>query len=43
MQKRVMEISCYVAGAGAFGVFLRWMQDQLAFNEFGLPDPARSM
>ncbi len=40
MQKRVMEISCYVAGAGAFGVFLRWMQDQLAFNEFGLPDPS---
>ena len=35
-----MEISCYVAGAGAFGVFLRWMQDQLAFNEFGLPDPS---
>ena len=38
MKKKVMEISCYVAGAGAFGVFLRWLQDQLAFNEFGLPD-----
>ena len=35
-----MEISCYVAGAGAFGVFLRWLQDQLAFNEYGLPDPS---
>ncbi len=40
MQKRIMEISCYVAGAGAFGVFLRWLQDQLAFNEYGLPDPS---
>ena len=40
MQKRVLEISCYVAGAGAFGVFLRWLQDQLAFNEAGLPDPS---
>ena len=40
MQKRVMEISCYVAGAGAFGVFLRWLQDQLAFNDAGLPDPS---
>ena len=38
MQKKVMEISCYVAGAGAFGVFLRWLQDQLAFNDAGLPD-----
>lgn len=35
-----MEISCYVAGAGAFGVFLRWLQDQLAFNEHGLADPS---
>ena len=40
MQKRVLEISCYVAGGGAFGVFLRWLQDQLAFNDAGLPDPS---
>ena len=40
MQKKVLEISCYVAGAGAFGVFLRWLQDQLAFNDAGLPDPS---
>ena len=40
MQKNVIENSCYVAGAGAFGVFLRWLQDQLAFNEAGLPDPS---
>ena len=33
-----MEISCYLVGAGAFGVFLRWMQIQLAFNEEGLVD-----
>ena len=33
MQKKSLEITCYVAGAGAFGVFLRWLQDQLAFDE----------
>ncbi len=38
MLKKELEISCYVAGAGAFGVFLRWIQDQLAFNDAGLPD-----
>ena len=31
-----LEISCYVIGAGAFGVFFRWMQLQLAY-ENGLP------
>ena len=36
MQKKPLEISCYVAGAGAFGVFFRWLQDQLAFDEAGL-------
>ena len=38
MQKKSLEISCYVAGGGAFGVFLRWLQDQIAFNELGLVD-----
>ena len=38
MQRKPLEVSLYVAGAGAFGVFLRWMQDQLAFNEAGLVD-----
>ncbi len=38
MQKRALEISCYVAGAGAFGVFFRWLQDMIAFNELGLVD-----
>ena len=33
-----LEISCYVIGAGAFGVFFRWMQLMLAFNEDGLVD-----
>ena len=33
-----LEISCYVIGAGAFGVFARWMQLQLAYNEEQLPD-----
>lgn len=33
-----LEISCYVVGAGAFGIFFRWMQLQLAYNENGLPD-----
>lgn len=33
-----MEISCYVAGIGAFGVFFRWMQLMLAYNDEELPD-----
>ena len=33
-----LEVSCYVIGAGAFGIFFRWMQLQLAYNEEGLPD-----
>ncbi len=36
--KKSLELSCYIAGAGAFGVFLRWIQLQLAFNELGLAD-----
>ena len=24
--KKSLELICYIAGAGAFGVFLRWMQ-----------------
>lgn len=32
-----LEVSCYVLGAGAFGVFFRWMQLQLAYNSEGLP------
>ena len=38
MIRKPLEVSLYVAGAGAFGVFLRWMQNQLAFNEAGLVD-----
>ncbi len=38
MQKKALEISLYVAGAGAFGVFLRWLQNMIAFNELGLVD-----
>ena len=40
MQKKSLEITCYVAGAGAFGVFLRWLQDRLAFDENGLSEPS---
>lgn len=40
MQKRTLEISCYVCGAGAFGVFFRWLQDQIAFDENGLAEPS---
>ena len=40
MQKKSLEITCYVAGAGAFSVFLRWLQDQLAFDENGLSEPS---
>ena len=40
MQKKALEINLYVVGGGAFAVFLRWIQDQLAFNELGLADPS---
>ncbi len=36
MQKRALEITCYVCGAGAFGVFVRWLQVMMAFDEAGL-------
>ena len=38
LQKKALEISLYVAGAGAFGVFLRWLQVMIAFNDLGLVD-----
>ena len=40
MRNKPLELSLYAAGAGAFGVFLRWLEDQLAFNEEGLADPS---
>ena len=30
--KRALELNAYAVGAGAFGVFFRWMQRQLAFE-----------
>jgi hypothetical protein len=38
MNKRALEITCYVGGAGAFSVFIRWLQTMQAFNEQGLVD-----
>lgn len=38
IQVKVIEICCYAAGAGAFGTFFRWLQDQSAFTEEGLAD-----
>ena len=38
--KKSLAVCCYIAGAGAFGVFLRWLQLQLAFTELGLPEPS---
>ena len=35
---RSLEISCYVLCAGAFSIFARWMQLQLAYNDDDLPD-----
>ena len=32
-----LETCCYIIGAGAFGIFFRWMQLQLAI-ENGLPE-----
>ena len=40
MRKKPLELCLYVAGAGAFGVFLRWLENQLAFDENGLADPS---
>ncbi len=36
--KRALEVNAYVVGAGAFGVFFRWMQCQLAFDDQDLPE-----
>ncbi len=36
--KKSLEITCYVVGAGAFGVFFRWLQVMLAFDESGLSE-----
>ena len=36
--KDALEKTCYVAAGGAFGVFIRWLQLQIAFNDDGLPD-----
>ena len=38
MQKKSLEVSCYVCGAGAFGVFFRWLQDQMAFDDARLAE-----
>ncbi len=38
MEKKALEITCYVCGAGAFSVFVRWLQTMLAFNDEGLVD-----
>lgn len=38
LNKRALEVTCYVCGAGAFGVFIRWLQLMLAFNDDGLVD-----
>ena len=40
MQNRALENTIYVLAAGAFGVFLRWLQRQLAFDENGLCGPS---
>lgn len=38
MRKKALEIVCYVCGAGAFSLFLRWLQTMLAFDDNGLVD-----
>lgn len=40
MQNKALENTVYVLAAGAFGVFLRWLQLQLAFDENGLCGPS---
>ena len=36
IQMRALETCCYVIGAGAFGVFIRWLQNVAGTNEEGL-------
>lgn len=38
LQMRALETTCYTCGAGAFGVFFRWLQHMTAFNDAGLVD-----
>ena len=38
LQKKALEICCYVCGAGAFSVFVRWLQFMQAFDDKGLVD-----
>ena len=40
MQNRALENTVYVLAAGAFGVFLRWLQLHLAFDDRGLCGPS---
>lgn len=40
MRNRALEHTVYVIAAGAFGVFVRWLQLQLAFDEKGLCGPS---
>lgn len=35
-----LETCCYVLGAGAFGIFTRWMQLMMAYNDDGVVDPS---
>lgn len=38
LRMTALETACYVAGAGAFSVFIRWLQTMLAYNEDNLVD-----
>jgi len=38
LRMTALETVCYVAGAGAFSVFIRWLQTMLAYNEQKLVD-----
>lgn len=40
MQNRALENTVFILAAGAFGVFLRWLQLQLAFDDNGLCGPS---
>ena len=40
LRMTALETVCYVAGAGAFSVFIRWLQTMLAYNEENLVDPS---
>ena len=39
MKQLALKLDCYVLGASAFGVFIRWLQLQIAFPSLVATEP----